>query len=379
MERKNICHKGIVLNRMYAGDYLYSNLGHEVINMYRSDNGNFYLYLNSHGNFAECHRGKVGYMILVKYHSIGSVEVVGVATGLQDVYDPSKKESLQPHQIYTYQEQYIMDHEVTYGKKELMNIFDTAEYQNIFITYKAEKVWKRNLDNPLLINFGNNYQQYPEKYEIVNIFGKKQAKTSLKQYVYHHDDPENYKRLIQGVFDTLPKDKDNNEKWNVVTRAIPDQINVDYAQTSIFDICSIKYSENSFSNALEYFMKQTEYRDLWSVFFAQLYNCNDYIGVYLNNNYIVQREVNAKIKSINQKKMEGEEDFLNLELNFKKSTAKGRIDLLINDSNYIVLIENKIKSDINSIKEDDENGQLKRYWEYAQWLAEQHSDGKKRL
>ena len=34
---------GIVINRMYVGDYLSSNLGHEVINMYTADNGKHYL------------------------------------------------------------------------------------------------------------------------------------------------------------------------------------------------------------------------------------------------------------------------------------------------------------------------------------------------
>ena len=29
----------IVLNRMYTGSYLSSNLGHEVINMFQADNG----------------------------------------------------------------------------------------------------------------------------------------------------------------------------------------------------------------------------------------------------------------------------------------------------------------------------------------------------
>ena len=29
---------GIVLNRMFVGDYLSSNLGHEVINLYQADN-----------------------------------------------------------------------------------------------------------------------------------------------------------------------------------------------------------------------------------------------------------------------------------------------------------------------------------------------------
>ena len=34
--------KGIVLNRMYTGSYLSTNLGHEVINMFQADNGKHY-------------------------------------------------------------------------------------------------------------------------------------------------------------------------------------------------------------------------------------------------------------------------------------------------------------------------------------------------
>ena len=34
----------IVLNRMYTGSYLSSNLGHEVINMFQADNGKHYKY-----------------------------------------------------------------------------------------------------------------------------------------------------------------------------------------------------------------------------------------------------------------------------------------------------------------------------------------------
>lgn len=43
--------KPIVLNRMYAGSYLSTHLGHEVINMFQADNGKHYLYLNSNGVF----------------------------------------------------------------------------------------------------------------------------------------------------------------------------------------------------------------------------------------------------------------------------------------------------------------------------------------
>ena len=47
--------KGIVLNRMYTGSYLSSNLGHEVINMFQADQGKHYLYLNAKGNYANKH------------------------------------------------------------------------------------------------------------------------------------------------------------------------------------------------------------------------------------------------------------------------------------------------------------------------------------
>ena len=47
--------KGIVLNRMYTGSYLSSNLGHEVINMFQDDQGKHYLYLNAKGNYANLH------------------------------------------------------------------------------------------------------------------------------------------------------------------------------------------------------------------------------------------------------------------------------------------------------------------------------------
>ena len=41
--------KVIILSRMYAGDYLKENIGHEVINLFKSDNGNNYIYVNKDG------------------------------------------------------------------------------------------------------------------------------------------------------------------------------------------------------------------------------------------------------------------------------------------------------------------------------------------
>ena len=82
MEDKRNLINGIVLNRMYSGSYLTTNLGHEVINMFQSDNGKHYLYLNSRGNFDE--KGLYAkYMLLVMHIGGKRVEILGLAKELR--------------------------------------------------------------------------------------------------------------------------------------------------------------------------------------------------------------------------------------------------------------------------------------------------------
>ena len=44
--------------------------------------------------------------------------------------------------------------------------------------------------------------------------------------------------------------------------------------------------------------------------------------------------------------------------------------MLIRDDNNIIVIENKIKSDINSIEGDNEGEQLERYYNYISWSTQ---------
>ena len=65
-KKSNFLKSGIVVNRMFVGDYLTSNLGHEIINLFQADNGNHYIYLNAYGNFDKTHSGKIVTMLMVK-------------------------------------------------------------------------------------------------------------------------------------------------------------------------------------------------------------------------------------------------------------------------------------------------------------------------
>ena len=163
---------------MYVGDYLSTNLGHEVINMFQADNGDHYLYLNAYGNFGKDHSGQIGYMLLVKYHAEGMFEVIGKAEGLTDVVgaDATLKQDYKAvnPSISKAQTDYIEKENITYGGVPVRQIFNDAEQQNIFITYKAARLFKPNIR--IFIGYGVGAD--------VVLTGYKQAKTSLKTYIY---------------------------------------------------------------------------------------------------------------------------------------------------------------------------------------------------
>ena len=352
----------IVLNRMYVGDYLASNLGHEIINLYQADNGGNYIYLNSTGDFVKAHQGKVGYMLFVKYYGIGEVEVIGMATGLKDVYNADHqftgKYKGVNKEIFAQQQLYAKEQGgIAYGGVSIFDIFGEAGQQSVFITYKADKVYVPKKKKRLFIRFYMNDAKYPEHRDddiVVSLGGYQQAKASLKQYIYPEGTycgdlskqnveakREDYNKIFNALINETSLWQESNNRVDAEELSTANERKV-----SLFDICRIQNDENKFSNALAYFMLQ--YPALWQGFFARY-------GTILGDNFTVAREESSKIEES--------------KYNHKKFPSGGRIDLIIRTDNHLVVIENKIKSDINSIDEDSEGKQLRRYYNYAMWLS----------
>ena len=348
---------------MYVGDYLASNLGHEIINLYQADNGGNYIYLNSSGDFVKAHQGQIGYMLFVKYYGIGEVEVIGMATGLKDVYCADQqftgKYKGVNKEIFDRQQQYAKaEGGISYGGISIFDIFGESGQQSVFITYKAGKVYVPQKDKRLFIRFHvadtTKYPVHKSGDIVVTLQGYQQAKASLKQYIYpdgtHSGDlakqdvekkREDYARIRSMLIDNL-------SLWQETNNRVDDEELdcVNERKVTLFDICQIQNDENKFSNALAYFMQQ--YPALWQGFFARY-------GVSLAEGFTVAREEMSKIEDS--------------KYNHKKYPSGGRIDLMIRTANELVVIENKIKSDINSIDEDCEGKQLRRYYNYAVWLS----------
>lgn len=346
---------GIVLNRMYVGDYLTSNLGHEVINMYQADDNNYYLYLNAYGSFARKWQNKVKYMLLTKYHCKDCAEVIGKAVNLSDLFDYEKDEgnaSSGGIEISAHQQKIIKD--IKYGGVPVEQLFSDAERQNVYVTFKAEKVYKIADNKKILIHFvpQKNSDQKVRKHKNIEITSDtidiylndtKLALASLDQFFECKD--SDYE-LLYSLFN-----EEHSNFWTNIDKINKPDENFKPREVSIFDICQIQNDENRFSFALKYFIEK--YPDLWRAFFEKYWNIN------LKENFKVAREVSALIEDKDHKSY---------------GDSGGRIDLTLSDDKTLIIIENKIKSDVNSKPSDAQNdteiNQLNRYYNYAKWVKD---------
>lgn len=341
----------IVLNRMYAGNYLSANIGHEVINLFKADNGNHYLYLNATGDFDKKYEGRIKYMLLTKYHTEGMVEIIGLATGLEDVYTPtnrSKDKNVVDDKILAAQKAFC-DREggVKYGGVSIFDIFKSGQ-QSIYITFKAKKLFKPT--ERFFLQFPQSEKANKDP-NCITIKGYNIALTSLKQYFeLTNDDTKNadYKNLTDIINTPSRWEEWSDSETKIDINSISD---VDHP-TSLFDICQIQENENCFSNALAYFMRQEKYFPIWMLFFQKY-------GILLDQKeFSVNREENTKF--------DGQKD------------TEGYIDIVLRDTNTIIVIENKIKSGINKKESDKKNdiNQLDRYYKYVMWLTNKKDTSK---
>ena len=329
---------GFVLNRMYTGSYLSTNLGHEVINMFQADNGKHYLYLNSRGNLV----GRAltsKYMLLVVYIGDQRVEVIGLAKNIVAIDSAkcnlSEKIGKIDKKIFEKQNLYIEKEHITYGGVHLLDIFNDAEQQNIYVSYEADP---ENFFIPkqrIILSFKKDRSIKDDKVEdgIYKLGNYDFGSTTLHQYIESGKDYDKLESVIT-----------NEKLWILSNEKVEIADNCLIKKDSLIDICGMLFDENKFSNALAYFIRK--YTELWRDFFILK------SGMSLNLPFEVSREVDIKSK-------------------FKDLKDGGRIDLQINDGKHWIIIENKIKSKINKTQKDKtwDSSQLKRYMAYIKKIA----------
>ena len=302
----------IVINRMFTGDkYLNDsgneNIGHEIINLFRADDNEHYIYFCDSGKYNSNEYQLPKFSFQVKPAGEKLLEIVNVA------------------EIDTEAE--IDVHKITYGEIELEKIFADNKKQEVetFVTFKASRIIKPL--SPKYIAYAGYTGQIPD---CLNCAFK--VNEHLRNYI---TPSENDYRIL----DDFAQEAFVASNW----KEVDDKVEISQAEykepmVTPGDIYGISNLELPYSNAFKFFIEK--YPQLLSGFCKHLQN-------------IVQCDNLDEIC-----------DYFTEHPNFQIRKIKrewNNIDILIEvDERWVIVIENKIFSDLNG-KKENEITQLDKY------------------
>lgn len=332
-EQKETKKDTILMLFMFRGDYLLDKLGHEVINLFKADNGKQYVYVVPYGHVSKDFANRIGTILFAQHIGKNRIEVYAKATVADGPFDGVDKTSLrrnpdprQDPRLYEMQhEQKKVCEGIKYGGKKIADIFgygQDGDIQEILVSYEV-KNFLRSI-NPIRLSYikGDN-----DGYMYI-----KTNKANTTQRTYYSPDHQEggYEVLNNIVKDKTLWEKEDDSK--TVDEALK-RFNGELQDRSFLSIIKREDDELVFSNWLHYYFFKNP--QLISRFSKDVLNIPD-----IDEN---KAECFREIK---------------------------HIDLLFVDkkNEQIIVIENKVKSGINGKKENGES-QLDSYWETAEEIA----------
>lgn len=319
--------KEILLNIMYTGTYLEEgNIGHEIINLFKDDNGNNYIYVLPYGSMSKIHNNKIKTILLVRRCNSKIIEILAKATDLEQIAYFNKscvgEEQERQHRL---QVKYIDKNKITYGGLKPYEIFENNENNEIalYTTFKAKNI--RKVVSPIYITtdltnkdcyFMEDIEHFPSQ--------------SPKMYI--SDDKKSYQ--------VLEKIINNDSNWEVknntpkVKDVLKNKEIYEEEKNNFIEIIKQEYDELTYSNLFSYIFSSNI--PSFYNFAKEVLEIDEFAG-----NLIIERE-------------------------------KSNIDLLLTDNKNAIVIENKIKSSINGICDRHNIGskliqsQLKTYKDYIE-------------
>ena len=334
-EEKNV----ILINKMYTGSYLDdndgNNIGHEIINFFKADDGNNYIYITPYG---KANNGdNVKYILLTdaqknnKYNIIAKVEVVDNGYKINKCRS-SKNIFKEPYKD-AHREQAL---EYRYGKKFLYDIYkyNFNNDNSVYVSFQVANIWKPTKN--ISINFNGDKTEIKIDNEIQATINSKKALfigESCKNYIKKGE--EGYKKLLESIIEE--KELNNEKIWRNVTNELK---KIDLEDEKIEET---KYS---FINLIEKEYDEIIYTNMLKKFFNAQYEDEIVLNKFLewikdNKNIKMKEKIKSNIEKYcnNFKEIRKEEIIQN-----------GRIDLFAKNNNSVLVIENKIKSGINGKK-----------------------------
>ena len=367
----------VLINHMYSGNYLETgNLGHEVINLFKCDNGNHYIYAMSAGDYdTKTHNNAIKKVILVRNVDQHKAEILGICDVEEEIFaseidEPNKytmfpsvnelinkdfmnknnldgtpKDNKTLYRIETYKKiherqiDYIDKYSITYGNVKLYDLFlnnnTTHSDHAIYLTFKVVN-FRRPKELIYLCDNRCDADNTDTRYFRLT---ERERMCGASVATYENLEDSEIQRLINAPY---WEDKDNSPKVDIN--------NINIKSTSLLNIIKKNNDEITYSNWISYYLKND--KELLKRFITHFTN------------------EDGKTKS----------SFEDIEI---IRESKNNIDIYYEDSQSIYVFENKIKSSINgtqkkddSTEEEKEFSQLEKYYIFAEKEAEKSTSKK---
>lgn len=348
----------ILINKMYTGSYTNSNIGHEVINFFKSDSadgkkeGKSYVYVMPYGGIGKEHNNdkvKLKWIFLtgakesikIKNNSYQALEILALRKVKKQLFkkgDFHKKKKGESEEHYKevienwkeYHQEQIKMH-IKYAGVEVAMIFKDNQNDDtsIYVTYEVEDtIWKPKkriylVDLRNEKNINNIIKTENEIY--IAIKAKNLPGSSCKSFIDDKGDVNTLYQIIR-----------NRKEYFKEEEAKPVEIKSDESKEeqnkeSFFEIMGKENDETSYTNMLYYFFNEKEMINEFIKFLKETKN-----------------NINPKVElNIDEYKIEKEKFVIDIE-----NKKRGRMDLVAYGKNNVIIIENKIKSNLNGRQED---------------------------
>ena len=261
--------KVIVTNRMYAGDYITrgTNIGHEIINLFKTDNGENYIYLQSKGTYSKKWlKYSFDTILLVRRVGKDVFEVLGKAkieenlisnalSNTQAKTDDDFRKELNQEQI-----KYIKEKDIKYGGVYLNEILKDNQNDGdaVFLTFKAESVIRPK--QVLYITANKECNDENKNIYYISTPNQNFEKQALKMYFI---DGENGYEDLNNIIEKPELWMDEND-----TEKASDILYLGDKDITFLDIIKKNNDELIFSNLIAYYL--SKYRPLLERFMKEV-------------------------------------------------------------------------------------------------------------
>ena len=321
----------ILIAKMYTGEYIEENIGHEIINFFKPNGKNeYYGYIVYNGKINSKKCKNIKSILFVSDIKNRKMKIIAKIDNPEFI---SNMENNHDKQV-----NYIIENDIRYGGVLLNKIMkgNREDETGIYITYKTNKIMKPREE--MYISLKNS----KDKINKNNIKINCNIGHNIK-YISSKEDKNDYneidKILKSNIWEEIEEKK--------IDKKIKNSYNNLYdTEETFLDIINKYYDESIFSNMLCYYFKKKE---IFKAFAQEVLG----IKQKISNIVIVERE-------------------------------KKNIDLFIEDekNKICIVIENKIKSGINgrNIKNKRNSNKLKdsQLVKYKEWVENNYKDYYKR-